>query len=78
MSERTQFTAVASSAAAPWKFGVLLLAGLNAAVFHVSVYRTVGGWDLHVQAPWPARAGALVSAMTWLAVLTCGRLLAYV
>jgi hypothetical protein len=44
--------AVGSSAAAPWKFGLILLAAVNVAVFHDGPYRTVEAWDLHVRAPW--------------------------
>lgn len=70
--------AVGSSAAAPWKFGLILLAGVNVAVFHDGPYRTVEAWDLHVRAPWGARAAALLSAFTWVGVLAAGRFLAYV
>src|SRR5690606_41863603 len=47
-------SAVAASAAAPWKLGLLVLAGANVAAFHGGVYRTVSRWD--VDAPPPGRA----------------------
>lgn len=52
------------------KIGLLLLAGVNAAVFHLR--GSLGRGDTL------ARAQAVASALLWLAVLACGRLIAYV
>lgn len=38
--------AVTSSPAAPWKFGLMVISGLNIVIFHRGVYRTVQDWDL--------------------------------
>ncbi len=73
-----QATAVAGSAAAPWKFGLLLLASLNVMVFHRGVYRSVAQWTDAVVAPRAARAAASVSLISWTGVLFAGRFLAYV
>jgi len=69
--------AVVASAAAPWKFGLVALAGLNIAVFHAGVYRSVRAWDLDVRTPVRAQAAALVSALSWMAAIVAGRFLAY-
>ena len=52
------------SAAAPWKLGLIVIAGVNIAIFHTGVYRTVDAWDLHVWTPVRAQIAALVSALT--------------
>jgi hypothetical protein len=69
---------IAASAAAPWKLGLLVLAGINVSLFHRGVYRTVGQWDLHARPPARARWAALVSAVIWTGVIVAGRLLAFI
>ena len=69
--------AVGNSGAAPWKLGLLLLAGVNIAVFHLGVYRSVDRWDLNAPAPVTARLAGVVSTLSWTGVIVCGRLLAY-
>ena len=59
------------------KLLLIMLAGINAAAFHVGVYRTVARWDTHAAPPTAARAHALASLGLWFSVLACGRLLAY-
>lgn len=54
------------------------LAGVNIAVFHAGVYRTVAKWNLNTPAPFPARVAAAVSALAWTGVMIAGRLLAYI
>jgi hypothetical protein len=68
---------VGTSAAAPWKLGLLLVAGFNVLVFHTGVYRTVAQWDLQAPPPVRARAAALVSAVAWIGVIVAGRFIAY-
>jgi hypothetical protein len=68
---------VVSSAAAPWKFGLIAIAGLNIVVFHRGIYRTVARWDLHAPSPLRAKIAAVVSAMSWTGVVFAGRILAY-
>lgn len=72
-----QATVVAHTGAAPWKFGLLLLAGLNVPVFHYGVYRRVDGWNDVAFTPIAARIGAAVSMIAWTGVILAGRLLAY-
>jgi uncharacterized protein DUF6644 len=59
------------------KLLLLVLAGLNAAVFHLRPFRRVAGWDRGSPAPWPARLAACLSLALWTGVIACGRLLAY-
>jgi hypothetical protein len=73
-----QATAVAGSAAAPWKFGLLLLAGLNVLVFHRGIYSSVDEWASAVKTPVAARVAAATSSFAWTGVVFAGRFLAYV
>lgn len=59
------------------KLLLIMLAGINAAAFHVGVYRSVARWDAQAAPPAGARLHALASLTLWLGVLSCGRLLAY-
>lgn len=59
------------------KMGLIFAAVANAAVFHVTVFRSAGAWDHDVMPPRAARASAALSLMLWLTVIACGRLLAY-
>lgn len=71
-----QATVVANSGAAPWKFGLLILAGLNIVIFHHVIYR--GGMGrVDAEAPIRARISAAVSLATWTCIIFAGRLLAY-
>lgn len=60
------------------KLSLIALAGLNALLFHLGVYRSVAVWDMGRPAPPLAKAQAILSLALWLAVISCGRLLAYV
>ena len=68
---------IADRASAPWKLGLLIVAGLNILIFHRRTYRNVGDWDLDRPSPVPARYAAAVSLTTWSGVTLAGRLLAY-
>lgn len=59
------------------KLGLIATAGLNAALFHIGVYRTVSGWNIDASAPAIAKVQALLSIALWFSVILCGRLLAY-
>jgi predicted membrane protein len=69
--------AVGNSGAAPWKLCLLIVAGINIAVFHGGVFRRVDGWDIGVPTPARARISAVVSILVWTGVIAAGRLLAY-
>ncbi|MGP4669620.1 hypothetical protein [Agrobacterium pusense] len=72
-----QATVVAGTGAAPWKFGLLLLACVNVLVFHGGIYRGVETWKNAAVTPVAARIGAGVSLVSWTGVTFAGRLLAY-
>jgi len=59
------------------KMGLLLAAGINAAMFHTGPYQGVAAWDTHAVAPLTARASVALSIAIWIGVIACGRLLAY-
>lgn len=59
------------------KMLLIVAAGLNAWAFHQWPFRSVARWDREVVAPPRARLAAVVSIVLWLAVIACGRLLAY-
>lgn len=59
------------------KLALIAAAGVNAVLFHAGVYRSVEKWNRDIPAPVLARAQAFVSLAIWIAVICCGRLLAY-
>jgi hypothetical protein len=59
------------------KLVVLAAAGLNALLFHRTIYRSVASWDTSRITPVQARRAAAVSLALWSAVVICGRAIAY-
>jgi hypothetical protein len=63
------------------KMSLIMAAGANAAVFHAVVFRTADVWDASEMRKLPpppsARLSAALSLLIWIAVIACGRLLAY-
>jgi len=59
------------------KLTLLAAAAANVAFFHRVPYRSVAVWDSAGIAPAGARAAAALSIAIWIAVITCGRLIAY-
>lgn len=59
------------------KICLILAAGTNAAVFHAGAFRGAERWDTDARPPFAARAAAALSLALWIAVISCGRLLAY-
>jgi uncharacterized membrane protein len=53
------------------------IAGLNALVFHKTVFGSVADWDEADRAPFRARFAGACSLMVWVAVVAMGRALAY-
>jgi hypothetical protein len=70
-------TEMAENPALRLKLILIAAALLNAAVFHRWPFRSVGDWDTEVAGPGAARAAGMLSIGLWLAVITCGRLIAY-
>ena len=59
------------------KMGLILAAGINAAVFHTGPFVAVARWDKGAPPPPSARAAAALSILLWTGVIVCGRMLAY-
>jgi hypothetical protein len=59
------------------KLLLLMLAGLNALVFHTTIYRSAGSWDPAEPAPFRARLAGIVSLSLWIAIIAAGRAIAY-
>jgi len=59
------------------KVVMLLLAGINAWVFHSTVYRRVAEWDRDPVLPKGARFAAGLSLVLWAGIVTAGRMIAY-
>ena len=60
-----------------FKMGLLLLAGTNAGILHTGPWRSIAHWDTGAIPPASVRIQAGLSIMVWIAVVACGRLLAY-
>lgn len=59
------------------KMLALLLAGVNALVYHRVTERTVRMWDAAATPPWPARAAGITSIVLWTAAIFLGRAMSY-
>ena len=58
------------------KLLLLGLAGLNALIFHLTIYRNAARWNSQ-PAPWRARLAGLLSLVFWIAIIAAGRAIAY-
>lgn len=61
----------------PWKLAFIAIAGLNALLFHLGVYRGVGAWDSALLTPVRARIAGAVSIVCWICVIAAGRAIGY-
>ena len=59
------------------KMGMIALAGMNAVLFHFTIYRRVADWDCDPTPPLRARLAGFCSLLLWSAVVICGRMQAY-
>jgi hypothetical protein len=59
------------------KMGLILLAGVNAGILHSGPWRGIAQWDTGAVPPGSVRFQAALSIAIWVAVVACGRLLAY-
>jgi hypothetical protein len=59
------------------KLVFLSLAGLNALIFHRTIYRQATAWDSAPVAPVRARMAGLFSLILWIAIIAAGRAIAY-
>jgi hypothetical protein len=59
------------------KMILLALAMLNILIFHSRIQKSQGAWDAEPLPPGKVRAAAAISLLSWFAVITCGRFIAY-
>ena len=55
------------------KMVLLILAGINMAIFHLGSYRKVALWDRASMTPTGARVAGAISLAIWVVVVGCGR-----
>ena len=60
------------------KMVLIVVAGLNALVFHLIAYQSVDKWENDPVAPFSARAAGLISILLWFGIVGFGRWIAYV
>jgi hypothetical protein len=60
-----------------WKMVLLLLAGLNMAIFHAFVWKGVAAWDAGSAIPGAARLAGALSLGFWILVVFCGRVIGF-
>jgi hypothetical protein len=59
------------------KIALIVLAGVNTAVYHLTVDRRRAEWNDAAVPPLAARAAGLVSLVLWFSVIAAGRIFAY-
>ena len=59
------------------KMGLMMLAGINAIVFHLTTYRSVASWDNDRVLPAGARLAGMLSIGLWALIVIFGRLTPY-
>jgi hypothetical protein len=59
------------------KMALLLLAGINMAMFHLTAGRSVDRWDTARSAPGIGKATATVSVALWVAIIFAGRVIGF-
>jgi hypothetical protein len=59
------------------KMAMIALAGLNAYLFHITIYRRVAVWDADPVPPFRAKLAGVLSLFLWCGVVISGRMQAY-
>jgi len=59
------------------KVALLVLAGVNVAVFQLTIWRSMDQWDVDPVPPLRARLAAGVSLVLWAGIVVAGRMIAY-
>jgi hypothetical protein len=59
------------------KLVLLVIAGLNVWIFNAGVYRRIQAWDRDPVPPPRARSAGFASLALWIAIIFCGRMIAY-
>jgi hypothetical protein len=56
---------------------LLLIAGLNAMLFHFGAYQSLSAWDMAAEVPVGARRWAGISLALWISLIFAGRAIAF-
>jgi hypothetical protein len=59
------------------KMMLILLAGIQALLFHFTIYRRVTSWDDSIT-PLAAKLSGIISILLWLAIVAAGRFIGFV
>jgi hypothetical protein len=59
------------------KVAFLLMAGVNVAVFHYAIGRSMADWETESRPPFAARVAGGLSLFFWATIVVCGRMIAY-
>ena len=59
-----------------WKMGLILVAGINMAIFHVVTWKTIGQWDAGPP-PRAAKIAGFTSLGLWIVVVFCARMIGF-
>jgi hypothetical protein len=70
-------TQYAANTAFEMKMVLLLLAGVNMAVFQLFTFRGVGAWDTALPTPLRAKLAGGISLCIWIAIVACGRTIGF-
>ena len=73
----TQAVEMAASPVFRLKLILIVLAALNAGVFHFGTLKDVAAWDEIAPTPARAKVAGVLSLVLWAGVITCGRFIAY-
>lgn len=61
-----------------WKMVLIVLAGLNMAVLHLTAFRNIAAWDNGTAAiPTAAKVSGALSLAFWIIVIFCGRFIGF-
>jgi hypothetical protein len=59
------------------KSAAIILAGVNALVYHFVTERGIAEWDIGVRPPRSAQVAGLLSIVLWTTVILSGRMMSY-
>ena len=60
-----------------FKLSAIVLAGVNALVYHFIAERSIAQWDTSARPPLAARLAGLVSIVLWVSIVIAGRMISY-
>jgi hypothetical protein len=60
------------------KMVLIVIAGINALIFHAMAYQSIDKWEYDRVGPLSARAAGLISIVLWFGIVAAGRWIAYI